>query len=106
MSKKEWEDQNIKGYTFNTPDLSLISADQLKKALVVVDGIVQSERGFLSIDSNLILKSKIEELSGCHREHHYFAQVPVAWFLGSSNHGYTSFYLVMEKWIYEPVVGV
>lgn len=36
--------------------------NDLKKALVVIDGVIQSERGFYSIDSNLIVKSKIEEL--------------------------------------------
>ena len=36
--------------------------NDLKNALVVVDGVVQHERGFYSIDSNLFLKNKIEEL--------------------------------------------
>ena len=62
VSKKEWEDQSIKidMYTDTTKPADV--KNSLKNALVVVDGVIQPERGFSSIDSNLFLKGQIEEL--------------------------------------------
>ena len=60
-SKKEWDDQYINGSALDTIKLESIAANHFAKALVVIDGVIQAERGLLGIDSNLILKNQIEE---------------------------------------------